>query len=117
MTNFHQGKPGIEIRIESLSGDNSQSWVRISNGLNKFVRDLTAKSRIPGEDENDSVSTGQPVPQELRIVPYCQEETDNPTAKAKPKPTPSPLQSPFMEQISTHERKWIDMERTPEYNF
>ena len=30
---------GIEIRIWSLSEDNSQSWVRISHGSNKFVID------------------------------------------------------------------------------
>ena len=48
--NNHQGMPGIEISIESFPGDNSQSWVRISNGLNKFVRDLTEKSRILDEE-------------------------------------------------------------------
>ena len=32
-------KHGIEVRIWSLSEDNSQSWVRISHGLNKFVID------------------------------------------------------------------------------
>ena len=37
LTNYHQGKPGIEIRIDSFSGDGSQSWVRISNGLNNFI--------------------------------------------------------------------------------
>ena len=43
VTNYHQGKPGIEIRIESLSGDGSHSWIRIFNGLNKVVRGLTEK--------------------------------------------------------------------------
>ena len=33
------GKHGIEIRIWSLRKDNSQSWVRISHGSNKFVID------------------------------------------------------------------------------
>ena len=33
------GKHGIEIRIWSLSEDNSQSWIRISHGSNKFVID------------------------------------------------------------------------------
>ena len=33
------GKHGIEIRIWSLSEDNSYSWVRISHGSNKFVID------------------------------------------------------------------------------
>ena len=31
------GKHGVEIRIWSLSEDNTQSWVRISQGSNKFV--------------------------------------------------------------------------------
>ena len=31
------GKHGVEIRIWSLSEDNTQSWVRISHGSNKFV--------------------------------------------------------------------------------
>ena len=33
------GEHGIEIRIWSLSEDNSQSWVRICHGSNKFVID------------------------------------------------------------------------------
>ena len=40
-TNHHQGKPGIEKRIESLSGENAQSLARISNGFNKFGTDST----------------------------------------------------------------------------
>ena len=65
----HQGMQGIEIRIHSLSGDGSHSWVRISNSPDKFVRDLTEKARIPSNDnENDSVRTGRPVEQETRIV-------------------------------------------------
>ena len=34
------GKHGIEIRIWSLSQDNSHSWVRISQGTNKHVVDF-----------------------------------------------------------------------------
>ena len=56
-TNYHHGKPGIEIGIASLSGDESYSWVRISNGLNKFLKDSTEKTRILGEDESTSAST------------------------------------------------------------
>ena len=33
------GKYGIEIRIWSLSQDNSHSWVRISHGSHKYVVD------------------------------------------------------------------------------
>ena len=38
-TSYLYGKYGIEVRIWSLSEDNSQSWVRISHGTNKFVID------------------------------------------------------------------------------
>ena len=39
-TCYLQGKYGVEVRIMSLSKDNTQSWVRISHGSNKFVRNL-----------------------------------------------------------------------------
>ena len=38
-TSYMYGKHGIEIKIWSVSQDNSQSWVRISFGTNKFVVD------------------------------------------------------------------------------
>ena len=43
LTNYHEGMPGDKMRIDSLSGDESQSWVRIRNGRNKFftaIREL-----------------------------------------------------------------------------
>ena len=49
VTNYHQGKLGIDIRVDSLSGNGSQSWVRISNGFNIFVKDLTEETRNLGE--------------------------------------------------------------------
>ena len=39
-TSYLHGKHGVEIRIMSLSRDNSHSWVRISHGSNKFVMNL-----------------------------------------------------------------------------
>ena len=39
-TSYLWGKHGIEIRIWSLSQDNSHSWVRISHGENKYVVDV-----------------------------------------------------------------------------
>ena len=38
-TSYLHGKHGVEIRIMSLSRDNTHSWVRISHGSNKFVLD------------------------------------------------------------------------------
>ena len=37
----HQGRYGIEIMIESLSGDGTCSWVMIVSGINKHVTDMT----------------------------------------------------------------------------
>ena len=39
-SSYLQGKYGVEIRVESVNKDNSNSWVRISHGLNKLVTDL-----------------------------------------------------------------------------
>ena len=44
-TSYLYGKHGIEIRIWSLNEDNSQSWVRISDGSNKFVIDSNSTTR------------------------------------------------------------------------
>ena len=38
-TSCQYGKHGIEIRIWSVGQDNSQSWVRISYGTNKYMID------------------------------------------------------------------------------
>ena len=38
-TSYLWGKYGVEIRIWSLSRDNSHSWDRISHGANKYVVD------------------------------------------------------------------------------
>ena len=110
-TNNHHGKPGFEVRIASLSEDGSHSWVRISNGLNKFVKDSTEKTRILGDGEHNSASTGRLVPQDTRIVRYSQTEADKLAAKAKTKPTSSsPISSPSSTRIPIHERSWIDIE-------
>ena len=53
------GKHGVEIRIWSLSEDNTHSWVRISHGSNKFVMD---------SNNNDTeVPEDQPEEQALRL--------------------------------------------------
>ena len=47
------GKHGVEIRIWSLSKDNTQSWVRISHGTNKFVIDSNYNDTEVPEDQLD----------------------------------------------------------------
>ena len=44
-TSSLHGKNGVEIRIWSLSGDNTHSWVRISHGSNKCVMDSNNNDR------------------------------------------------------------------------
>ena len=39
-TSYFHGKQGVEIRIMSLSRDNTHSWVRISRGSTRSVIDL-----------------------------------------------------------------------------
>ena len=51
MTSYLYGKHGIEIRIWSLSEDNSQSWVTISHGSNKFVIDSNYNNTEVPEDQ------------------------------------------------------------------
>ena len=48
---YLHGKHGVEIRIMSLSRDNTHSWVRISHGSNKFVMDLNNNDTEILEDQ------------------------------------------------------------------
>ena len=91
------GKYGVEIRIWSLSEDNTQSWVRISHGSNKFV--------IDSNNNNTEVSDDLPEEQasQLKMKDFaCR-------SKAKAKPQRRELvDSPSI--IPMNERKWIDIE-------
>ena len=55
-TIFKNFKYGIEIRILSVGQDNSQSWVRISYGTNKYVIDSNQNNtEIPADPQEDQV--------------------------------------------------------------
>ena len=91
------GKHGQEIRIWSVGQDNSQSWVRISYGTNKYVIDSNQNNtEIPADPhENQAPQTS------IKVIAARSK------AKAKPQqrehvytPTPKPM----------HERKWRDIE-------
>ena len=73
-TSYLYGKHGIEIRIWSLSEDNSQSWVRISHGLNKFV--------IDSNYNNTEVPAN--LPEEQASQPIVKVVAARSKAKAKP---------------------------------
>ena len=56
-TRYQYGKHGIEIRIWSVGQDNSQSWVRISYGTNKYVIDSNHNNTdIPADPHEDQTS-------------------------------------------------------------
>ena len=59
-TSYLYGKHGIEVRIWSLRKDNSQSWVRISHGSNKFVIDSNYNNtEVPADLPEEQAS--QPI--------------------------------------------------------
>ena len=56
-TSCMYGNHGIEIRIWSVSQDNSQSWVRISFGTNKYVIDSNHNNtEIPADPHEEQAS-------------------------------------------------------------
>ena len=55
-TSFQHFTYGIEIRIESVNQDNSHSWVRISNGMVKYVIDsIQNNTEIPADPQEEQV--------------------------------------------------------------
>ena len=83
---YHQGCYGVEIMIESLFPNRTVSWVRIVNGINKYVTETSEKIPVANVDNG---GTGKPV------------------AKAKPRPKPTLTLTPV--SIPCRERKWIDV--------
>ena len=72
------GKHGIEIRIWSLSEDNTQSWLRISHGSNKFVI----------ESNNNETEVPEDLPEEqalqLKVKDFaCRSKAKSTTAKKR----------------------------------
>ena len=96
-TSFKNFKHGIEIRIWSLSEDNSHSWVRISHGSNKFV--------IDSNYNNTEIPTD--LPEEQTSQSSVKVFAARSKAKAKPQKR-EPVELPSI--IPMNERKWIDIE-------
>ena len=74
--------------INSPFGDGTRSWVRIVNGINKYVTEMSEETQI--EDIGES--------------------TEKPVAQARPKQTPSSTFSSTTIPVPYHERKRIDVE-------
>ena len=96
-TSYLYGKHGIEIRIWSLSKENSQSWVRISHGSNKFV--------IDSNQNNTEILADLLAKQASQLI--VNDFAARSKAKVKPQRR-EPVDLPSI--IPMNERKWIDTE-------
>ena len=96
-TSYLYGKHGIEIRIWSLSEGNSQSWVRISHGSNKFVIDSNYNNtEVPADLPEEQASQSS-----VKVFAARSKATANPQKR-------EPVDLPKI--IPMNERKWIDIE-------
>ena len=83
---YHQGHYGVEIMIESLFRDRTVPWVRIVNGIKKFVTETS---------------------EEILVASVRDRRTEKLVEKARPRPTPTLTLSPV--SVAYRERKWIDV--------
>ena len=67
----HLERCGIEVKIDSMQNDGSQSWIEISRGINKDAIELSEENRKPFHYEGVSLGAGQPVvtKQQEQITP------------------------------------------------
>ena len=92
-TSYLHGKHGVETRIMSLKRDNSDWWVRIFHGSNKYVMDLNNNdTEIPRDQLEDQACTR-----------FCE-------PKAKAKPQRRELAGSSSRIVTTDKRNWIDIE-------
>ena len=91
-------KYGVEIRIWSLNGDNTHSWVRVSHGSTKFVMDSNNNDTEVPEDQ----------PEEQALQLDVKDFACRSKAKAKPqRRKPADTSSGT---IPMNQRTWIDIE-------
>ena len=95
---YLHGKYGVEIRIMSMNGDNSHSWVRISHGSNKFVMNLNNN-----EQEIPEVQL-----EEYALKLDAKDFACRTKAKAKPQRRKPASSSP--RTIPVGKRTWTDVE-------
>ena len=96
-TSYMYGKHGIEIRIWSVSKDNSQSWVRMSYGTNKYAVDSNYNNtEVPADLPEEQASQSS-----VKVI----------AARSKAKAKPQKRETVELPStIPMNERKWIDIE-------
>ena len=87
MVCYHQGRNGVEIMIESLSGEKTSSWVRNVNGINKNVMEMSEETHVERIGEKRAG----------KLV-----------ARARPRPTSNSTLS--LVSVPYRERKWMDVD-------
>ena len=95
-TSFQHFKFGVEVRIQSVKEDDSQSWVRISYGTIRYVNNYIKYNTQSLADT-----------QEEEYVPTSSEVV---AARSKAKAKPQPRESTGTTTIPSGERVWIDIE-------
>ena len=95
-TSFQHFKFGVEVRIQAVNEDNSQSWVRISYGTIRYV-----KYYLKYDTQNLADT------QEEEYVPTSSEVV---AARSKTKAKPQPREYTGTTTIPLSERVWIDIE-------
>ena len=97
-TSYLHGEHGAEIRIMSLSRDDTHSWVRISHGTNKFVMNLNNNETEIPEDQLEEYAL------KLSVKDFaCRSK-----AKAKPQRKEPASSSPRI--VPIERRNWIGIE-------
>ena len=93
-----QGKYGVEIRIMSTNEDNSQSWVRISHGSNKFVTNLNNNEQEISEVQLEEYAL------KLKASDFCMPN------KGQSKTTQTRTCRFFHKNNTYWRKKWTDVE-------
>ena len=97
-TSYLHGKQEVEIRIMSLSRDNTHSWVRISHGSHKFVMNLNNNGTEIPEDQLEEYAL------KLSAKDFaCR-------SKAKPQPQRREPAGSSPRIVPIERRTWIDIE-------
>ena len=77
---YHQGRCGVEIMIESLLRDRTVSWVRIVNGINKYVTEKSEEILVASVENRGTgklVAKAKPRPKQtsaLTLVSFLHRE-------------------------------------------
>ena len=88
---YHQGRYGIEIKINTFLGDGTRSGVMIMNGTNKYVMEMSEETQ-----ENHTDDTG--------------DSTGKLVSKARLKQTSLPMSSSPTVTLPYHLRECIGVE-------